>query len=268
MGLLSLAVKAAKAGKAAKVAKVARAAEGLRGALPAAAERPARALATIASLVNPRSLLPSRLADAPAGVISRLVEPAPEASKLDMSTEARMARARQMGFDVENPLYVSTLGDVPAFAPYGRFRGHKGISGTSLTDNPELASRYLDRYGEVNYKGEPFSKQMMKVFIRPGEIGDYDSPIQSEYTLGAPLPENYNWPQSLEGIDTAVFPDAVSRKGPVRHLAPGAKNAIQGLEYILRDPTRVRSFTAAFDPEHSGSADLMRARGGLAVKKR
>jgi len=190
------------------------------------------------------------------------------APSLDMGTEARMARARDMGFDVDNPLYVSTLGDVAAFDPYGRFRGHKGISGISLTDNPELASRYLDRYGEIDYKGEPFSKQMMKVLIRPGEIEGFDNPIPSQYVLGAPLPEDYAWPPGLENVDTAVFPDAVPRKGAIRHLEPGAQNAIEGLEYILRDPTRVRSFTAAFDPEYFDSPDLMKARGGRVAKPR
>lgn len=201
--------------------------------------------------------------------VPRKVKAEPAAPQpLDMGHEARMARAREMGFDVENPLYVSTLGDVAAFDPYGRFRGHKGISGISLTDNPELASRYLDRYGAIDYKGEPFSKQMMKVLIRPGELEGFDSPIPSEYMLGAPLPENYAWPPALENVDTAVFPDAVPRKGSIRHLDPGTQGAIQGLEYILRDPTRVRSFTAAFDPQYSDSSDLMKARGGLAVKKR
>ena len=190
------------------------------------------------------------------------------AQPLDMAHEARMARAREMGFDVENPLYVSMLNDVTAFDPHGRFRGHKGISGISLTDNPELASRYLDRYGDFDYKNEPFSKQMMRVFIRPGAVESFDRPIPSQYTLGAPLPENYEWPPALDDVDTAIFPDAVSRKGRVRHLDPGTKNAIQGLEYILRDPTRVRSFTAAFDPQYFDSPDLMKARGGLAVKRK
>lgn len=200
--------------------------------------------------------------------VSRKARVEPAAPSLDMGTEARMARAREMGFDVDNPLYVSTLGDVAAFDPYGRFRGHKGISGISLTDNPELASRYLDRYGEIDYKGEPFSKQMMKVLIRPGEVEGFDAPMPSQYILGAPLPEDYAWPSALENVDTAIFPDAVPRKGAIRHLEPGTQNAIEGLEYILRDPTRVRSFTAAFDPQYSDSSDLMKARGGLAVKKK
>ena len=209
-----------------------------------------------------------KLAVTPKAAPPRAIPKKVAAPSLDMGTEARMARAREMGFDVDNPLYVSTLRDVEAFDPHGRFRGHKGISGISLTDNPELASRYLERYGDIDYKQEPFSKQMMKVLIRPGEIEGFDNPIPSEYALGAPLPEGYAWPPALENVDTAVFPDAVPRKGGVQHVDPGTQGAIQGLEYILRDPTRVRSFTAAFDPEYFDSPDLMKARGGLAVKPR
>ena len=245
--LSSLAAKAAR--KAAQAAK---------SKAAAATER----VATTPARPKPKAASPDRKVPR-----KTRVEPAAP-QPLDMAYEARMARAREMGFDVDNPLYVSTLRDVEAFNPYGRFRGHKGISGISLTDNPELASRYLDRYGEIDYKGEPFSKQMMKVLIRPGEFEGFDNPIPSEYMLGAPLPENYAWPPALENVDTAVFPDAVPRKGSVRHLDPGTQGAIQGLEYILRDPTRVRSFSAAFDPQYSDSSDLMKARGGLAVKKR
>jgi hypothetical protein len=190
----------------------------------------------------------------------------PAVSKLDMTEAARMERARQMGFDVDRPLYVSVLENTPQFRSQGIFGGHKGVSGVSLTDNPRMASRYLDRFGEHDYKQKPFSKQMMKVFIRPGNVREYQEPIKSSTKTGFPLPENYAWPEIMQGVDTAVFPDALSARGGVKHVSPDSPRAIQGREFVLRDPSRIRSFSAAFDPEHAESADLMKARGGLAVK--
>ena len=237
--LLDLAVKAAREAEAA----------------PLAARSARKAAPKVAPKVAPKAArLPLKSA------------PTSDPSTLDMSYAARMARAKQMGFDVDNPLHVSTLGDTPSFAEYGKFGGHKGISGISLTDNPLLASRYLDRYGDADYKNEPFSKQMMKVYIRPGNLQEYAEPISSSTRLGAPLPENYSWPASLQDIDTAVFSDAVSSRGGVKHVSPGTSRSVQGREFILRDPSRIRSFSAAFDPEHSESPDIMKARGGLAVK--
>jgi hypothetical protein len=188
--------------------------------------------------------------------------------KLDMSFAARTERARAMGYDVDNPLYVSRLENADAFAPHGSFMGHKGVSGISLTDNPNMASRYLDRYGDFDYKGEPFTKNMMKVFIRPGEVRRFDAPMTSRYPTGAPLPADYAWPEDIRDADTLVFSDALSAKGAVRHVSPGAKRSIAGLEYILRDPSRVRSVAAAFDPEFLNDPNLMKKRGGLAVKRK
>lgn len=39
----------------------------------------------------------------------------PAAAELDISTPARMARAREMGFDVGRPVYHGTAADIPAF---------------------------------------------------------------------------------------------------------------------------------------------------------
>lgn len=185
---------------------------------------------------------------------------------LDRSPEARLARARELGFDVDNPLYVSALQPMDEFMPHGKFMGHKGISGISLADSPELASRYLDRYGDFNYKGEPFNKNMMKVYARKGETREFSKPLYDGVPTGNPLPENYSWPRSLEGVDTAVFPDSITRRGDVAHYPPNqGRPVIEGKEYILRDPSRVRSVNAMFDPRRINSRNLMAGLAGAAV---
>lgn len=180
---------------------------------------------------------------------------------LAMDEASRMARAREMGFDTSRPLYVSSLEPIEEFKPHGRFGGHKGISGISLTDNPEMANRYLDRFGDFRYDGKPFKKHVMKVYIRPGEISEFSGPLRGGPQTGAPLPDNYKWPAALDGVDTAIFPDAVNKRGGVKHVEQGAKSSISGNEYILRDPSRVRLATAAFDPAKRGSSDLLAALG-------
>lgn len=179
------------------------------------------------------------------------------ASKLPMDEASRMERARRMGFDVDNPLYASTLDAPSSFKSHGAM-GHKGLGGVSLTDNPEAASRYLDRYGDYNYRGEPFNKSMMKVFVRPGEVRQIEQPLSASALMGQALPEGYQWPKSLEGVDTAVFPDVVTKRGAVRHpTTPPKSGVIESNEYVLRDPSRIRSAFAAFDPDKIGSSDLL-----------
>jgi hypothetical protein len=171
-----------------------------------------------------------------------------------------------MGFDIDNPLYVSMLSGINAFEPHGRFAGRTGLSGISLTDNPRMAARYLDRFGDYDYRGEPFTKNMMQAFIRPGNIRVFDEPLRVGLPTGSPLPTDYAWPSWLDEVDTAVFPDALSNRGGVKHVSPSQRGAILGREYVLRDPSRVRSSFAAFDPDEVESPVLTKARGG-AVRK-
>lgn len=189
------------------------------------------------------------------------------AKGLDMSLEARMARAEAMGFDTSKKLYHSTLADTKEFAPFGKFMGFTGTSGISVTDSPEMASRYLDRYAEFGWvDGKPnqaFQKNVIPVFIKPGKVLERNEPFPMPpgMRLGAPLPPGYVPAHKQMGYDTLVRDDAISRKGPVKHS--DAKNAIRGKEYVLTDPSQLRSIFAAFDPDNAASGNLL-AQGGNA----
>jgi hypothetical protein len=185
------------------------------------------------------------------------------AKGLDMSLEARMERAAAMGFDTSRTLYHSTLDDTQAFAPFGKFMGYTGTSGISVTDSAEMASRYLDRFGTTRYDGKPFQKNVIPVFIKPGKILERKDPfpIPPGMRLGAPIPAGYVPAHKKMGYDTLVRDDALSRKGPVKHS--DAKNAIRGKEYVLTDPSQVRSIFAAFDPDNAASSNLLAQDGNL-----
>lgn len=168
-------------------------------------------------------------------------------------------RAKAMGYTQE--VYHSSLEDVNKFNPTGKFAGHKGVSGVSVTDNPEMASRYLDRYGNVNYKGEEFSKNVMPLLLRPGKVLETPiSPYKSPVPMGHPLPEGYINPMITDELDTLITPDSISRKGPVKHSE--AKNAVKGREFVVSNPSNLRSRFAAFDPFEKDSPDLLKAEGG------
>lgn len=199
-------------------------------------------------------------------------------SSLDMSSEARKARAEAMGFDTSKVWYHSAVEPIDAFKPHGKFMGRWGVSGISLTDNPEMANRYLDRYGEFNYKGERFQKNVMPLYVkRDLRIKEIAEPLKQKLGLGFPLPENYKWPSQLDGYDAVLVRDAINGvervpgsdaqlladlgfeddAGKVQHTRLDDPGAIVGHELILRDPAHVRSVSAAFDPSENDSARLM-----------
>lgn len=178
-----------------------------------------------------------------------------KAKGLDMSHEGRMARAQSLGFDTSKVYFHSTLSDTREFAPTGSFMGHTGTSGISVTDNPEMASRYLERFGNTRWDGTLFEKNVIPVFIRPGKVLERNEPFRSDLRLGAPLPAGYVPEHKKLGFDTLVRDDAISRKGNVKHS--DAKNAIRGKELVLTDPSQIRSVFAAFDPDKKDSANIL-----------
>ena len=175
---------------------------------------------------------------------------------LDMSHEARMQRAKDMGFDVDNKYFVSSLEDIREFLPHGEFAGYSGVSGISVTDNPKLANRYLERYWDTRYDGTPFSKNVIPVFIKPGNMLDVaTSPYKSPVQMGYPLPSNYVNPLIRDGYDSMRVPDSLSLKGGVKHS--DAKNALRGHEIVLTRPDQIRSVHAAFDPDFVDSSNIL-----------
>lgn len=201
---------------------------------------------------------------------------------LPMDEASRLARAREMGFDTDTPWYHSSLKPLDEFTPHGKFMGKWGVSGTSLTDNPEMASRYLDRYGDIGWvDGKPnqeFQKNIMPLYVRGDmKIKDLDAPIAQNLGLGYPLPKNYTWPPELDGYDAVRVRDAINVPGKpagseaellselgfddlaekVQHTSLNDPGGIQGRELIVRNPSHIRSKFAAFNPADADKAGLL-----------
>lgn len=182
---------------------------------------------------------------------------------LPMDTESRLGRARDMGFDTDAPMYSSTLDDMSAFSPTGKFMGYTGTSGISMTDSAEAASRYLDRYGDIRWDGAPFSKNVMPLFADFGNVIERSEPYRSNIPMGHPLPDDYVPQHVRQGYDTAIFDDSISRRGSVKHSL--ARNAITSREHVMSDPSNIRSQFARFDPRLSHLRNLSAGVGGMGL---
>lgn len=143
-------------------------------------------------------------------------------------------------------VYHSTLdGNFQQFKTTGNFMGHTGVSGISVTDNADMASRYLDRYAELGWvdgvPNQPFKKNVMPLYVRAENPLYQNEPIKTNISMGAPLPKGYVNPLMVKGYDALIRDDAISRKGGVKHS--DAKNAIKGREIVVFDPTQIKSAT-------------------------
>jgi hypothetical protein len=186
---------------------------------------------------------------------------------LPIDEASRMARAQEMGFG--DDLYVSSLKDIEKFDASGKFYGNTGATGVSATNNPEAATRYLDRYAEVGFvDGVPnqrFSKNVIPLKVNVGNATRRAEPYPLPYgkQMGYPIGKDFVSPHKSEGYDTAIFDDAISRAGAVKHS--DAKNAIRSHEYVMSDPANIRSRFARFDPRLKHLANLSAGIGGVGL---
>ena len=154
--------------------------------------------------------------------------------------------------------YHSTLEDKAQFDKHGAFMGHTGVSGISVTDSAEMASRYLDRFGSFRYDGEAFEKNVMAVYINAKNPLYRQEPFQTNLRLGAPLPAGYVSEVEKLGHDALVREDAISRKGVVKHS--DAKSAIRGKEIVIFDPSGIKSATGNAGTFDSSNPSILASR--------
>jgi len=174
-------------------------------------------------------------------------------------------RAAALGFN--KLVYHSSLEELDRFEPRGKFMGHKGVTGIHMTDKPEVANAYLDRFGDYRYDGTKFQKNVMPLLLNdegfiPRSIHGYPPPRGGP--TGAPVPEGFENPFRRQGAEGATFTDAIKiKKGVVEH--GDGKKSLRYKEYVTDNPARVRSRFAAFDPARINERDLLASGAGVAV---
>jgi hypothetical protein len=187
------------------------------------------------------------------------------ASALDMSQAARMARAKEQGFDVENPVYHGTAGDIREFDldRTGSNAGTVEERGVFTTPNQDEAAHYskmagavdpvdaanpmwtdpLGFHGSLDFSGS----NVMPLLARKGktktvDVKGYNSKVFGEHIESA----------RKDGFDTLII------NGANEH----GRNEAQ---VISLNPANLRSVHAKFDPAKRTSADLLASIGGAGL---
>lgn len=159
------------------------------------------------------------------------------AKGLDMSTPARMQRAREMGFDTETVLYHGTGADIDAFNLSGDGANGPGIY---FALDPDAASAYANRRGE--------RANVLPVFLKSGKYAT----TQQLDDLAKSLRANDS-PQALD----RSYASAVERL-----KAEGFIGVRDNKFVSIFDPSNIRSVHAAFDPDKAASPILTAGLGG------
>lgn len=195
---------------------------------------------------------------------------------LDMSEAARMARAKEMGFDTERPLYHGTnKGDFDEFKI-----GSPGYNSTVFgsepatrsavftAEDPALAKEFADQGGK--------SGRVMDLFGRsenPLDLSKYGfQNMPDEFFTENGFNRRYY--DGLQPWETwRAFDDAEGGKDLVEALKKGGYDAAKLMDYssgdvanttswAFFDPSQLRRTDAAFDPSKADSANLLAANPG------
>ena len=200
------------------------------------------------------------------------------ANALDMSHEARMARAKEMGFDTDTTWFHGTNGVFDEFSTEGRVGRPWAKGAVFFSDSPKTASGYA--------KSSAFADNIGKLIAEGGDttkalVGGVDWLNQGSSIIPAKV--NYGkqktirvGPEDNTDVVAGLIRDAKSEgydtvrlvnnndADPVGWGADGMP--IFPDEMVVFDPSRIRSPNADFDPAKADSANLLaadQARGSI-----
>lgn len=172
-------------------------------------------------------------------------------SELPMDQASRLARAREMGFNVEQPLYHGTLNDISAFdLSRVRATGEPDVA-VALSSSPHLASSYAGARDAAS----PWDWQSLENSTRVN--ADEGGNVVPTFVRGQYMPvQQKDWLSRARNADLLEQAKSLGFDG-VDFTYTAYNPPLR--EFLVSDPSNIRSANAAFDPAQSGSANLLAA---------
>ena len=191
----------------------------------------------------------------------------------------RLARARSLGFDINEPVYHgTTAGEFPVFKK--RYRPGEQLGfGIHVTPDRSFAERYANDPLTARRGKAP---HVFSGFLRKGRVLVADAIVKDgspEFALAKRLAGGRLMTQKDEnGVATAYMQNAIDSTSPkraesliraagydtVRYNASIRRRAVSGfyrgqdaVTYIVLDPAALRRSEAAFDADQVNNDDLM-----------
>jgi hypothetical protein len=196
--------------------------------------------------------------------------------KLPMDEASRMSRAREMGFDVDTPLYHGTNKNIEEFAVGANRDGasgsREGPLGVWLTNSPDTASSFADWAG----RGQG-GENVMPVFARlknPLVVDSYAAvkDVIDKYTkFERPGYEIGGRQIRMVGDkpDYAAARKAMEAEGYdgiiIRNTMTDSVDGNPIDQVLVFDPANIRGKFAKFDPSESSSSKLLAGTGANAT---
>lgn len=165
---------------------------------------------------------------------------------LDMSTAARMQRAREQGFHTANRFYVGTQADFDAFDPnfVGEFSSADTAGNISLTPSPSIASRYAEA------AGDPISQYIPKQGIDMSAWNAAKSNLEELKKNRSALQSVNNfdmWSQEYRKVEDEII-NASKKLSQMSNIVGSTKGANVIPVYVRGQIKQVDAYGKAHDP--------------------
>ena len=207
--------------------------------------------------------------------------PFPGDTQLPMDELSRMARAREMGFDVDRPLYHGTTSpeDFSEFKPSSERYNELG-QGAYFFNRPDAPGMgfYSGEVGRVD------NGRIIPAYAKKGDYFDFGRFRDTQTNARANMVDeavqrfiehnNLGYKPGDEPMVRDMFQHALATRGDINGLLKQAgyvggfdKYSQMPDQTVIFDPKNVRSKFATFDPEKKDSADIGHANGGAIGRK-
>lgn len=169
---------------------------------------------------------------------------------LPMDEASRMARAREMGFHTDMPLYHGSATSFEAFAPPSNAGSTTGAAparqGVWSALDPGVADEFAEMAAAKTHQGQQVYPLLHRA-ERPGSLTLDGSEMNHE--IAATL--SSAWDAGHDAVLLKNYTTPAGEKG---------KNIL-----VVKDPSQLRSPFARFDPAQRNSADLLAGVAGAAI---
>lgn len=189
--------------------------------------------------------------------------------ELPMDLASRMARAKEMGFDTDTPVYHGRYRNFDEFDPNRTAYFSEDPEYASVYTNPSASS--IGASGN-KFKGE-LTPNVIKAYLKKEDLFDTRNPEHQKLYYDE---FNSKWGNNT-GLTERGLPDWTDAE-PFRQFVqetnqpfkgiiideggvpmPDGSVKSRGLSYAMFEPKNIRSVNAVFDPAKSDSANLLAA---------
>jgi len=172
----------------------------------------------------------------PGSITAGFGRPPPRSPSLSMAPEARLARAKEMGFRTDMPVYHGTGSEFSEFRAVPTSAGPMDTPGVSVALSPEIANEFAAARGSG-----PASPQVYPLYHRADRpVGLTLSGHEAHHEVVATLQNAFD-----RRYDSVLLRN---------YTSPGG---IKGNIIIVKDGNQLRSVNAAFDPARRADRNLL-----------